>query len=196
LNFELGFRDVRKQSNFPTEIKKEFLRCKGTSSWILTFRFDNTSLDKNIVSLIPIQFLINYTINNNKPMARISGIELPKEKRVQIGLTYIFGVGQSRANKILKNTNVKPDTKVKDLSDDEIKRIQNYIDKNFKVEGELRQIVQDNVKRLKNINSYRGIRHLKGLPVRGQRTRTNTRTVRGNKRVTVGSGRKPPPEPT
>lgn len=129
-------------------------------------------------------------------MARISGIEILKEKRVQVGLTYVYGIGKKRANEILKNTKINPDVRVKDLSDSEIKRIQNYIDKNFKVEGDLRQIIQENIKRLKNISGYRGIRHIKGLPVRGQQTRTNTRTVRGNKRVTVGSGRKLSSEPT
>lgn len=129
-------------------------------------------------------------------MARISGIELPKEKRVEIGLTYVFGVGKNRAIEILNNTSVDPSTKVKNLTANEVKRIQEYIDKNFKVEGGLRQIVQQNIKRLKDIGCYRGIRHSKGLPVRGQRTKTNTRTVRGNKRVTVGSGRKLPSEPT
>lgn len=112
-------------------------------------------------------------------MARISGIDLPKDKRVEVGLTYIYGIGQSTANKILKETGVNPDTRVKDLSEDDVVKLRDYIDKNCNVEGDLRREVSLNIKRLIEINCYRGIRHRRGLPVRGQRTKTNARTRKG-----------------
>ncbi|MGE5328553.1 MAG: 30S ribosomal protein S13 [Deltaproteobacteria bacterium] len=116
-------------------------------------------------------------------MARISGVDLPREKRVEIGLTYIFGIGRSVSNEILKATGINPDTRVKDLTDAEISKLREYIDKNCKVEGDLRREVSLNIKRLMEIGCYRGIRHRKGLPVRGQRTKTNARTRKGPKKI-------------
>ncbi len=116
-------------------------------------------------------------------MARIAGVDLPREKRVEIGLTYIYGVGINKSRQILKNTGVNPDIRVKDLSEDDISKIREYIDKNIKVEGDLRREVALNIKRLIEINCYRGIRHRKGLPVRGQRTKTNARTRKGPKKI-------------
>jgi len=121
-------------------------------------------------------------------MARIAGITLPN-KRVEIALTYIQGIGRSRSNQILKKVQVNRDTRVNDLSADEVNRLREEIEKNFRVEGELRRDVGANIKRLKEIGSWRGIRHARSLPVRGQRTKTNSRTVRGNVRRTMGSGR-------
>lgn len=125
-------------------------------------------------------------------MVRIAGVILPPNKRVEIGLTYIFGIGRSLANRILKITNVDPNKKIRDLNDEEVEKIKNIIEKEYKVEGDLRREIAANIKRLKEIGCYRGIRHIKRLPVRGQRTRTNSRTVRGNVRRTMGSGRRPP----
>ena len=122
-------------------------------------------------------------------MARISGIDLPREKRVEIGLTYIFGIGRNKADEILKATGVNPDTRVKDLTEAEVSKLREYIDKNIKVEGDLRREVSLNIKRLVEIGCYRGIRHRKGLPVRGQSTKQNARTRKGPKR-TVGVRRK------
>ncbi len=122
-------------------------------------------------------------------MARIAGVELPSQKRVEIGLTYIYGIGRSSSNQILQEAGISPDTRVKDLTEGEISTIQAIIQRNFRVEGELRRIVQGNIKRLIDIKSYRGLRHRRGLPVRGQRTRTNARTKRG-KRKTVGTVKK------
>ena len=122
-------------------------------------------------------------------MARISGIDLPREKRVEIGLTYIFGIGRNKANEILNATGVNPDTRVKDLTEAEVSKLREYIDKNIKVEGDLRREVSLNIKRLVEIGCYRGIRHRKGLPVRGQSTKQNARTRKGPKR-TVGVRRK------
>ncbi len=121
-------------------------------------------------------------------MARIAGVDLPRDKRVEIALTYIFGIGRSLSNEILKSTGVNPDTRVKDLTDGEISKLREYIDKSFKVEGDLRRKISLNIKRLIEIGSYRGIRHRKGLPVRGQRTKTNARTRKGPKKL--ASGRK------
>ncbi|MCX7779130.1 MAG: 30S ribosomal protein S13 [Patescibacteria group bacterium] len=125
-------------------------------------------------------------------MARIAGINLPPNKRVEIGLTYIFGIGKSLANHILKITKVNPDKKIRDLTTEEIEKIKNIIEKEYKVEGDLRREISANIRRLKEIGCYRGVRHTRQLPVRGQRTRTNSRTVRGNVRRTMGSGRRPP----
>jgi len=127
---------------------------------------------------------------------RIAGITLPNEKRIEAGLLAIYGVGSTRARKILTELNISPDTKVKDLTDTEGKNLRDYIEKEFKVEGELRREVLSNIKRLKEIKSYRGARHSKNLPARGQRTKTNSRTSRGNKRRTMGSGRKPTAQKT
>ncbi|MDI6601297.1 MAG: 30S ribosomal protein S13 [Thermoanaerobacteraceae bacterium] len=116
-------------------------------------------------------------------MARIAGVDLPREKRAEIGLTYIFGVGRSRAKQILEKAGVSPDTKIKDLTDEEVNRLRDIIEKEYKVEGELRREVAQNIKRLVDIGCYRGIRHRRGLPVRGQRTRTNARTRKGPKKT-------------
>ena len=112
-------------------------------------------------------------------MARISGVDLPKDKRVEIGLTYIYGIGRQTAVTILKETGVNPDTRVKDLSEEDVAKLRDYIDRNCNVEGDLRREVALNIKRLVEIGSYRGVRHRKGLPVRGQRTKTNARTRKG-----------------
>lgn len=122
-------------------------------------------------------------------MARIAGTNIPNEKRVEIGLTYIYGIGLVTSQKMLEEVKISPDTRVKDLNDDELTKLREYIDKNLKVEAELARTVTGNIKRLKEIKSYRGARHSASLPARGQRTKTNARTKRG-KRVTVGSGRK------
>ena len=116
-------------------------------------------------------------------MARISGVDLPREKRVEIGLTYVYGIGRVSANKILAEAKVDPDTRVRDLTDDEVKRISEVIDASYVVEGDLRREVALNIKRLQEIGCYRGIRHRKGLPVRGQKTKTNARTRKGPKRT-------------
>jgi len=122
--------------------------------------------------------------------AIIKGVILPPNKRVEVALTYVYGVGLVRSQKILAATNVSPDIRVKDMPEAEMNRLREYIEKNFVIEGDLRREVLLNIKRLKEIGSYRGIRHSRHLPVRGQRTKTNTRTVRGNVRRTMGSGRK------
>ncbi len=122
---------------------------------------------------------------------RIAGVVIPNEKRVEVALTYIYGLGLATSQKILKETKVNPDTRVKDLKEDEVNALRSLIEKNLRVEGDLRRDVSSNIKRLKDIGSYRGSRHAKGLPVRGQRTKTNNRTVRGNSRKTMGSGKKP-----
>jgi len=112
-------------------------------------------------------------------MARIAGVDIPREKRVEIGLTYIFGIGRTSANKILAETGINPDTRVKDLSEDDIAKIRELIDNGYTVEGDLRRNVAMDIKRMVEIGCYRGVRHRKGLPVRGQRTRTNARTRKG-----------------
>ena len=112
-------------------------------------------------------------------MARIAGVDIPREKRVEIGLTYIFGIGRTSANKILAQTGINPDTRVKDLSEDDVAKIRELIDSNYTVEGDLRRNVAMDIKRMVEIGCYRGVRHRKGLPVRGQRTRTNARTRKG-----------------
>lgn len=116
-------------------------------------------------------------------MARISGVDLPREKRVEIGLTYIFGIGRTSANRILAEAKVNPDTRVRDLTDEEIGRIKDVIDASQQVEGDLRREIALNIKRLQEIGCYRGIRHRKGLPVRGQKTKTNARTRKGPRRT-------------
>ncbi len=116
-------------------------------------------------------------------MARIAGVDLPRDKRVEIGLTYIFGIGESSAKKIIAETGVNPDIRVKDLSEDDLAKLRDYIDKNFTVEGDLRRNVALDIKRLVEIGCYRGVRHRKGLPVRGQRSKTNARTRKGPKRT-------------
>lgn len=122
-------------------------------------------------------------------MARIAGIDLPREKRVEIGLTYIYGIGKPTAQKILADTGVNPDTRVKDLSEEEVNKIRSYVEHNIRVEGDLHREVALNIKRLMEIGCYRGVRHRKGLPVRGQNTKQNARTRKGPKR-TVGRSKK------
>lgn len=116
-------------------------------------------------------------------MARIAGVDLPREKRVEIGLTYIFGIGLTTSKKILAETGVNPDTRVKDLTEDDVSKLREYIDKNLEVEGDRRRSIAFDIKRLIEIGSYRGIRHRKGLPVRGQRSKTNARTRKGPKKT-------------
>ncbi len=127
-------------------------------------------------------------------MPRIAGVNIPDKKQIEIALTYIYGIGRSLSRKILAQAGIDPHRKTSDLTTKEINQLREIIEKEYKTEGELKREVMMNVKRLKDIGSWQGIRHIKGLPVRGQRTRTNTRTVRGNVRKTVGSGKKLPPE--
>ena len=123
-------------------------------------------------------------------MARIEGVDLPRNKRVEVGLTYLFGVGPTRVHKILSATRVNPDTRIKDLTESEVTAIREFISKNYKVEGDLRREQQLNIKRLIEIGSYRGLRHRRNLPVRGQRTKTNARTRKGTKKTVAGRGRR------
>jgi small subunit ribosomal protein S13 len=123
-------------------------------------------------------------------MARIAGVDIPKDKRIEVALTYLYGIGPVLSKKILEQTNVNPDTRVRDLTDDEINRIREVIDKGYRVEGDLRKVVNLNIKRLIEIGSYRGLRHRRGLPVRGQRTKTNARTKRGPRKTVAGRGRR------
>ena len=116
-------------------------------------------------------------------MARIAGVDLPRDKRIEYGLTYIYGIGQVTSNKILKEVGIDPNTRVKDLDESDVAKLRQFIDKNYQVEGELRKEVSMNIKRLSEIGSYRGIRHRKGLPVRGQKTKTNARTVKGPRKT-------------
>lgn len=120
---------------------------------------------------------------------RIAGVNIPNEKRIEIALTYVYGIGRARANKILAEAKVDPDTRVTALKEAEANRVRDIVEKQYTVEGDLRRDVQGNIKRLREFGTYRGLRHAKHLPVRGQRTKTNSRTVRGNKRVTMGSGK-------
>lgn len=128
-------------------------------------------------------------------MARIAGVNLPN-KRIEIALTYLYGIGQPLSVKILKTAKVDPNLRVNNMTEEQINRLREIIEKNYRVEGELRRDVMANIKRIKDIGTYKGIRHLRGLPVRGQRTKTNSRTVRGNVRRTMGSGRKPAAQKT
>jgi small subunit ribosomal protein S13 len=123
-------------------------------------------------------------------MARIEGVDLPRNKRVEVGLTYIFGIGPTRAHAILSSTRVNPDTRIKDLTETEVNSIRDFISRNFKVEGDLRREVQMNIKRLIEIGCYRGLRHRRNLPAHGQRTRTNSRTRKGPKKTVAGRGRR------
>lgn len=124
-------------------------------------------------------------------MARIAGVDLPREKRVEIGLTYIFGVGRSRALDACLSLDIDPDTKVMDLSDDEIQKIRQFVEANYRVEGDLRREVTQNIKRKVEIGSYQGLRHRRGLPVRGQRTHTNARTRKGPRKAIAGKKKAP-----
>ncbi|MFC4765923.1 30S ribosomal protein S13 [Effusibacillus consociatus] len=119
-------------------------------------------------------------------MARIAGVDLPRDKRVEVALTYIFGIGRTTSNQVLSETGINPDTRVRDLTEDEISKLREAIDKTLKVEGDLRREIALNIKRLIEIGSYRGVRHRKGLPVRGQRTKTNARTRKGPRRTVAG----------
>ncbi|MEG1257340.1 30S ribosomal protein S13 [Clostridium sp.] len=119
-------------------------------------------------------------------MARIAGVDLPKEKRVEIGLTYIFGIGLPKSHDILEATGINPDTRIKDLTEDEVNELRDYVNKNLLVEGDLRRKVALDIKRLKEVGCYRGIRHRKGLTVRGQKTKTNARTRKGPKKTMAG----------
>jgi len=129
-------------------------------------------------------------------MARIAGVNIPDEKRIEFALTYIYGIGVSTSRKILEDLKISVDKRAKELDATELNRLREAIEKKYRVEGELHHEIKMNVKRLKEIKSYRGTRHMRGLPVRGQRTKTNTRTVRGNVRRTMGSGRKSSNEKT
>jgi len=119
-------------------------------------------------------------------VARIAGVDIPREKRVEVSLTYIFGIGRTTSNRVLAATGIDPNTRVRDLTDDEITRLRGWIDSNVKVEGDLKRDISQDIKRKMEIGSYQGIRHRKGLPVRGQRTRTNARTRKGPKRTVAG----------
>jgi len=129
-------------------------------------------------------------------MPRIAGVNIPDKKQILISLTHIYGIGLPLSRKILTSVKIDPYKRASQLTVDEVNKLKDIIEKNYKIEGELRREIILNIKRLKDIGSWRGIRHLKGLPVRGQRTKTNNRTVRGNVRKTVGSGKRPPSEPT
>ena len=122
-------------------------------------------------------------------MARIAGVDIPRDKRIEVGLIYIYGIGMARSHEILRETGINPDTRVKDLTESEVARIRDVIDKEYKVEGDLRREISMNVKRLTEIGSYRGQRHRRNLPVRGQRTRTNARTKRGARKTVPGRKR-------
>jgi len=123
-------------------------------------------------------------------MARIEGVDLPRNKRIEIGLTYIYGIGRPHSREILAATGIDPDTRVKDLTTDQVSKLREFITKNYKIEGDLRREVQMHIKRLIEIGSYRGLRHRRNLPVRGQRTRTNARTRKGPKKTVAGRGRR------
>jgi small subunit ribosomal protein S13 len=128
--------------------------------------------------------------------ARIAGVNIPTEKKVKISLTYIFGIGYTRASEVLAAAEVDPEKRVKDLTEAEVNKLREIVEKKFVVEGDLKREIVGNIKRMKEIGCYRGIRHIKGLPVRGQTTKRNSRTVRGNVRKTMGSGRKPSAQKT
>jgi len=129
-------------------------------------------------------------------MPRIAGINIPDNKRIEVALTYVYGIGRTLSNKILAQAKIDPNVRANKLTAEEVNRLRDFIEKGFKIEGELRRERMMNIKRLKDVGCYRGVRHIKGLPVRGQRTKTNTRTIRGNTRKTMGSGRKNTAEKT
>lgn len=129
-------------------------------------------------------------------MPRIAGVNIPENKRIEVALTYVYGIGRPLSKKILDSLKIDINKKASALTSQEVNDLKEFIEKNYKIEGDLRRQIMINVKRLKDIGSWRGLRHIKGLPVRGQRTKTNNRTVRGNVRKTMGSGRKPPATPT
>lgn len=134
-------------------------------------------------------------IKDKDKMARIAGVNIPTDKRIEVALTYIFGVGPTTSKKILVDLKIDKNTRTKNLTDSQVERLRTEIDRKLKVENDLRAEISQNIKRLKEISSYRGVRHIKNLPVRGQRTKTNARTKRG-KKITVGSGRKPTAQKT
>jgi small subunit ribosomal protein S13 len=127
---------------------------------------------------------------------RIAGVSIPENKRIVISLTYVYGIGSSLSKKILNELKIDVSKKASDLSVEEVNNLKSFIEKNYKIEGDLRRQIMINVKRLKDVGAWRGLRHIKGLPVRGQKTKTNSRTIRGNVRKTMGSGRKPSGAPT
>ena len=129
-------------------------------------------------------------------MPRIAGVNIPENKQIEIALTYIYGIGRALSRRILAEIKINPSTRTSQLPPQELNKLRELIEKSYKIEGELRRERITAIKRLKDIGCWRGVRHIKGLPARGQRTKTNTRTIRGNVRKTVGSGRKPPPGPT
>ncbi len=139
----------------------------------------------NSVFAVPVNQRLNFR-KEGKRMARIAGVDLPRDKRVEIGLTYVYGIGRSSATKIVTKAGVNPDTRCRDLTDDEVKKISDIIEADYMVEGDLRREIALNIKRLQEIGCYRGIRHRKGLPVRGQNTKTNARTRKGPKRTVAG----------
>lgn len=128
--------------------------------------------------------------NNAKANMRLFGINIPDEKRVEVSLTYVYGIGPTTAKRLLKEIALSGDKRVRDLTPDEVNKLRTWIEKNATIEGELRQVIRKNIQRLKELQVYRGLRHMKRLPVRGQRTKTNSRTVRGNVRKTAGSGKR------
>jgi small subunit ribosomal protein S13 len=149
---------------------------------------------KNYRCGITLHILTNRTCENNREkfiVARIAGVDLPRDKRVEIGLTYIYGIGLSRSQEILAATGVNPDTRVKDLSDADVAALRAEVESNYQVEGDLRRLEAMNIKRLVDIGTYRGRRHRMGLPVRGQRTRTNARTRRGRRQTVAGKKKAP-----
>ena len=129
-------------------------------------------------------------------MPRIAGVNIPENKKIIASLAYIYGIGRPLASKIVKHVKIDSEKRAKELTNEELTRLKDFVEKNYKIEGDLKRIVQSNIKRLKEISAYKGYRHSRGLPVRGQRTRTNSRTRRGNVRKTVGSGRKKAAEKT
>jgi small subunit ribosomal protein S13 len=138
-----------------------------------------------------LEFVSNFEIRySNFEVPRIAGVNIPDNKRLEIALTYIYGIGSALSKEILAKADLSPDIRAGKLTPEQMNKLREIVEKKYKIEGELRQAKLMNIKRLKDIGSYRGTRHTRGLPVRGQRTKTNTRTVRGNKRVTVASGRK------
>jgi len=148
----------------------------------------NARLSEERAEFVLFAQILNINKDKNN-MPRIAGVNIPDQKRIEIALTYIFGIGRTLSNKILKATKIDPDLRAHKLTTDQINTLKEYIEKNYKIEGDLKRDIMYNIKRLKDIKTNRGVRHTKGLPVRGQRTKTNSRTRRGNRRVTVGSGK-------
>lgn len=142
-------------------------------------------------------FVLQKSTNKGKDnMPRIAGINIPDNKKIIYSLAYLYGIGQNLAKKIILESKINPNKRAKDLTVEELNRLKEYVEKNYKIEGDLKRVIQSNIKRLREIGAYRGYRHSRGLPVRGQRTKTNSRTRRGNVRKTMGSGRKKSAEKT